>query len=75
MTTTDGPAVLAEIHNRLHSLEAAMAASAVNNAAAAIAAIEIDVASLEARMTGMTEERMAAMMDAKIAAAAATGGA
>ena len=51
MASTDGPAVLAEISNRLNSLEARM--SGASNVAARAAQIEIQIAASASAITNV----------------------
>ena len=79
MTTSDGTAVLAEIHNRLTTLEVGM--SGASNVPSRVAEIENQTAAVAASISAIPymaskiyeiEAQVGGMMDAKIAAAVAT---
>ena len=75
MATTHGTAVLAEIHNRLTTLEAGM--SGVGNVASRLAQSEMQIAASVSAISNIAlkiheiEGHIAGMMDGKIAAAVA----
>ena len=82
MAATDGAAVLAEINNRLNTLETGM--TAANNVASRVAQIEMQIAGNASAINNVAakiqemEAQTAGIIDAKIAAAiavmTATGG-